>query len=66
MMVLDVVLQGLLCNYLVNFLIFEDIWDASIHVVSTELRRLTACLINLIRCVHRDRALVALPNFAKR
>ena len=65
MMVLNVVLQGLLCNNLVNLLVFENVWDASIRVMGTQLRRLTSWLLYLVR-VHRDRALVTLPNLAKR
>ena len=62
MLVIMVLLQGLLCNYLVNLLIFEDVRYAAICVVSAELWRLDTRLIDLFGRVNRYRALVALAS----
>ena len=62
MLVIMVLLQSLLCNYLVNLLIFEDVRYAAIRVVSAELWRLDTGLIDLFGRVDRYRAFVALSS----
>ena len=62
MLVIMMLLKGLLCNYLVNLLIFEDVRDAAVRIVSAELRRLNTGLIDLFGRIDRYRALVALTG----
>ena len=65
LMMIMVLLQGLLCNYLVNLLIFEDVRYAAICVVSAELWRLNTGLVDLFGRVDRYRALVALSSISE-